>query len=191
MRATTLRASSFLRAAPRSHWIATSGVILAFGLFFSAAAHAELFKCVANGQTAFQDHPCAATSKSETLKIGTATSQWAGCYDIDFPGFDSATPHSIERWRVSQRGSDDFDVVSLAAPAPAVLHMKNASTDEIKAVGNAFGLRILDGISIKWDKGAPNQKPVGLYRSREGAGPSMVFAYFFLANGRAKLSACR
>ena len=192
MRATSLRASSLsLRAAPRSHLIVVSGVILACSLVVPAAARAELFKCVANGQTAYQDHPCAATSRSETLKIDAAKSAWAGCYDIDFPGFDSATPHSIERWRVSQRGADAFDVESLAAPAPAVLHMKQATSDEINAVGSAFGLRIRDGITIKWDKDTPNQKPVGLYRSSDGAGKLTVFAYFFLANGLAKFTACR
>lgn len=192
MRATTLCASSsFLRVAPRVHRIFASALFAVTCLLVATTVRAELFKCVANGQTAYQDHPCAATSKSEALQIGAAKSAWAGCYEIDFPGFDSATPHSIERWRVSQRGADDFDVESLAAPVPAVLHMKNASADEIEAVGNAFGLRIRDGISMKWDKDTPNQKPAGLYRFDDRAEGSRVLAYFFLANGFAKPVTCR
>lgn len=191
MRAPALRASSlFPRAAPRSHPLAASALFAVTCIVTPVAARADLFKCVADGQTAYQDHPCAATSKSEALNVGAATSAWAGCYEIDFPGFDSATPHSIERWRISQRGAD-FDVESLAAPTHALLHMKSASAEEIKAVGTALGLRIRDGISIKWDRDTPNQKPVGLYRRSDGAGHATLLAYFFLANGRAKPTACQ
>jgi len=92
---------------------------------------------------------------------------------------------------VSTRDAAGYDVESLGAPQPVVLHMKNATADELEAVGSAFGLRIRDGISMKWDKDTPNQRPVGLYRSIDGKGGARVIAYFFLANGFAKPAACR
>ena len=184
-------AVKFRRASPKLLQVARWALPAAIAWLIPNVAHAELFKCVDHGRTSYQDSPCPGTSTTEVLKVGAAKSEWLGCYEIDFRGFESATPHSIERWRVSAHGADDYDVESLAAPAPAVLHMKKATADEMKMVGDAFGLRLSDGISIKWDKDTPNQKPAGLYRASLGAGEKRILAYFFLANGFAKPSACR
>ncbi|MEP6938818.1 MAG: hypothetical protein ABI846_03575 [Rudaea sp.] len=104
---------------------------------------------------------------------------WVGCYEITFSGFDSAALHSIECWRVSDPHVAEYDVESATAPTPAVPHMKNTTADEMQTVGNAFGLGLSDGLSMKWDKDAPNQNPVGRYIDVDGAREQRVPALVF------------
>ena len=168
-----------------------AGRIVALLALLSSSAHAELFKCVENGKASYQDKPCAVSSKTEVMSIGPAKSSLTGCYEVDFPGFDSAAPHSIERWRIATTDAEEYTLHSLAESKQPPLRMKKATADELKAIAGAFGFRVTDGLSMKVDKETPNQKPVGLYRVIDGAGKPQVFAFFFMANGFAKSIACR
>jgi len=168
-----------------------AGRIVALLALLDSSAHGELFKCVENGKTSYQDKPCAASSKTEVMSIGPARSSLTGCYEIDFPGFDSAAPRSIERWRIATTDAEEYTLHSLAESKQPPLHMKKATTEERKVIEGAFGFRVTDGLSMKFDKETPNQKPVGLYRIVDAGGKPQVFAFFFMANGFAKPITCR
>jgi hypothetical protein len=159
-------------------------------VLLSAHAHGELYKCVENGRTTYQDKPCAASSKTETLKIGPEKSSLIGCYEIDFGSFDAGAPHSVERWRVAMQADDDYAVDSLTTKGNATIHLRPATAGEIKEIGTAFSLRVSDGLIVKMPKDTPNWRPIGLYRVVEASGARRILAYFFLANGFAKPITC-
>jgi len=185
----TMYKSSAMKSLPmfKNGHIKTAIVFFLLLLLFSGYASAEVYKCVTSEKTTYQDHPCSAASKSMLVKI-RATQSMAGCYQIDFPGDEEAPP--AEQVRVVAAGGGTFNMISISGKEKTILHMQNASAEDMSAVGSKLHLKVGAGISVKWDKGSANQKPIGLYRATDEQGNSVIFAYFFLSNGFAKEISC-
>ena len=156
------------------------------GLAFFAADNVfagDLYKCVKDGRTSYQSTPCDTTSKATQVQTAAASSM-LGCYVADMPGFENG-------FQVKRTGNDSFTLETSSGKDKLNLPMKTSTPQELRDIGSTFHLTLREGVSMKWDKDTPNQKPIGLYKGKDAAGKDMVFAFFFLANGPAIATQCR
>jgi Domain of unknown function (DUF4124) len=156
-------------------------------LMFSGVAHAAVFKCVSDGKVSYQDHPCDKASETIKLPIGPAESAMAGCYEVDFYA-EAGT--QTERYQLKGIGNDEFKLDSVGGKEKTSLSMKKATSEEMKSVGASFHLDIKEGVSMKWEKGTPNQKPVGLYKGVDAEKKNVILVFFFLSNGLGRIVPC-
>ena len=157
-------------------------------LIATCNAQAGTYKCVSHGKTAYQDHPCDGTTKSIPSQFGE-TPLMAGCYKVKFGGWDN-NKGTTEIIRISDIGNDDLRMSGAGIDEKTSVKMKNATPEEMKAVGDAFHINIKQGVSMKWGKGTSDTKPVGLYRGVINKNEDVIFAFFFMKNGSAKQIAC-
>lgn len=157
-------------------------------IFVSGMANADLYKCANGSKSSYQDHPCDGESKT-TLLQKNHTRSMAGCYSIDFKKWEIGTKN--ERFRVTSIGNGEYTMDGIGKkPSGSSIPMKTATADELREVGDAFKFSAKDGISIKWNKDTPNQKPIGFYRGTDSQGQAIILAFFFLENGLAKEIPC-
>ena len=162
--------------------------ILLLALLLPGFAYAdEMFKCVKDGRTTFQDSPCDDASKSTVFQKGSSGGM-AGCYVIDFAGWESG--RHPELMAVVAAGNGTYTLESGSGKEKVRIPMKRATPDELLAVGQGFHVRLKDGVSMKWDQGTPNQKPVGIYKGVDDSGKDILFGFFFLSNGLATKVVC-
>ena len=157
-------------------------------LFISSTADADIHRCMIGNKPTYQDKPCVGETKPKSPQQDT-TSSMTGCYSIDFPGWESGTNN--EKFRVTSIGNGEYKMDDIGKKSSNMsIPMKNATPEELKVVGDAFKFSANEGISMKWNKDTPNQKPIGFYRGTDIQGQAIVFAFFFLSNGIAKEILC-
>jgi len=164
----------------------TFRVFAILGLAFAAAdsaCAADLYKCVKDGRTSYQSAPCEAASQTTQIRTA-ADNSLPGCYVADISGFENG-------FQVKRAGSAGFTLETSSGKDKQSLPMKVATPEELHDVGAAFHMKLREGVSLKWNKGTPNQKPVGLYKGQDATGKEVVLAYFFLANGLATATQCK
>ena len=156
--------------------------LLALAVAATGGVHAaDVHKCVIDGRTTYQGTPCP-TASASTSSLSSTTSSMTGCYVVDMPGFENG-------FQVKRTGSEEF--VLETPKDKQSLAMKTATPEELHDVSAAFHLRLREGVSLKWNKGTPNQKPIGVYKGQDAGGKEIVFAYFFMANGLATAAPCK
>ena len=80
--------------------------------------------------------------------------------------------------------------VSQGKPVPP-FRMKRATADELRALGNTFGLVLREGVSVEGNaQSVANYKPVGMYLGKDKAGEDVILAYFFFASTLATRISC-
>jgi hypothetical protein len=156
-------------------------------LLVSSSASAAVYKCVNDGKLSYQDHPCDNSSDATKLQIGPAESSLIGCYEADFYA-ESGT--QTARYKLISVGNGEFKLNSIGSADTTSIPMKKATPEELKVVREGFHIDVMEGVSMKWEKGTPNQKPVGIYKSIDEKGKTVYLAFFFLANGMAKKTTC-
>lgn len=170
---------------------------LAF-LFFAFALSSvtqagEIYKCMANGQLAYQESPCQKTSQQSIVHVETRP-DWAGCYAMDLSSVGPA--HEPNRFQVSVKGTD-YEVTSglgTKSPIKMPVLFDASSASELSYVQDAFHQSLTGGLVVKWglDRSSPKvNKPVGLYTFKDKAGITAYMAYFFFANGPAHKIPCQ
>jgi Domain of unknown function (DUF4124) len=158
-------------------------ILLLVCLTTNVACAADLYKCVKDGRTSYQSNPCEGTSSATQLQAGHANSL-PGCYVVDLPGFENG-------FEIKRTANDSFKLDTASGKDKQSLPMKSATPEELREVGAAFHLNLREGVSVKWDKGTPNQKPIGVYKGQDERGKEVVFAFLFLANGLATKAQCK
>ena len=149
----------------------------------STAGAAEVHKCVKGGKTTYQGDPCEGPIAGNKPPPGRV-SALAGCYVAEVPGLKDG-------FEVKWAANNTYKLDVTGGSDRQSLVMKAATAEEMKEVGKALGLFLTDGVSMDWEKDAPNQKPVGVYKGMDGSGKEIVVAYFFMGAGLATKAPCR
>jgi hypothetical protein len=149
----------------------------------SDAYAGAIYKCLKDGNTSFQGTPCAAGSTATQLAANHASSL-LGCYASDISGFENG-------FQIKRAGGDEFVLEAASGRDKQSLPMKSATAEELSDVAKAFHLKLSEGISVKWENGTPNQKPVGIYKGQDAGGKEVVLAFFFMENGLVTAAPCK
>jgi hypothetical protein len=140
-------------------------ILLLVFLATNGAYAADLYKCVKDGRTSYQSTPCDGASNATQLQAGRANSL-PGCYVADLPGFENG-------FEIKRTANDEFKVDTTSGKDKQSLPMKSATPEELRDVGKAFHLNLREAVSMKWDKGTPNQKPIGVYKGETKEGKTL------------------
>lgn len=160
-------------------------LVVWLGFLSGAAQAADLYKCSVGGHTSYQDRPCAPASRQTRVDTRPAGSM-VGCYVAKFSAFDGGGSGRSERFEIRATAPSEFELRMQGETLP----MKTATPEELRDLSKGFQVRLLDGVSMKWPAGTPDQKPVGVYRGRDKDGKELILAFFFLSNGPATRVAC-
>lgn len=161
-------------------------------LMLSIHVHAELYKCTKDGKISYQQQPCENSSKELKKDIKTSEIKYSvamlGCYEVLFPGWESGS-HTV-KYSIKNVDRGKFELIDLNSKGKTTLPMKQATSEEITLLSKGLHLDINEGVSVVWNQGTPNQKPIGMYKGKDNKGNEIYFAYFFFSNGLAKKVAC-
>ncbi|MGZ5573351.1 MAG: DUF4124 domain-containing protein, partial [Usitatibacter sp.] len=118
---------------------------------FSGAAGAEMFKCVKDGKTSFQEQPCGGQGGAETKLQSSKPSAWIGCYLSTGQGFESGT--RSENFEVRQEGDTLYMPVGMEGKQETRLIMKVASENDLRAfkekvLGPDFKGEVSSGLAV-------------------------------------------
>ena len=110
------------------------------------------------------------------LPVIAAASPLTGCYSTDITGLEGG-------FALQPAANGDFTLDAGRGKDLVSLPMKTATAAELRLVSENFHLALSEGVSMKWPPGTPNQRPVGVYRGRDGSGKDVVMGYFFFGAG--------
>lgn len=157
-------------------------LFLALGVVGNACA-ADIYKCVKDGSTTYQNKPCDRGSQATQLEANRSSSL-VGCYASTMKGFEDG-------FQIKRTADGGFVLEAGNGKDKQSLPMKAASTDELLDMGKALHSRLSEGISMKWEKGTPNQRPVGVYKGRDTSGKEAIFGFFFFDSGWVTATPCK
>jgi hypothetical protein len=112
---------------------AMAGMALAVSLA-AAPAHADLFKCVKDGKTSYQEQPCpqgGAETKMQVYK----PSAWVGCYQSNGRGWESGT--HTENFEIKQERDLLYLPAGMEGKEETRLIMRPASPADLDGFNNA------------------------------------------------------
>ncbi|HET6553803.1 MAG TPA: DUF4124 domain-containing protein [Dyella sp.] len=156
-------------------------------LLLVSPARADIYKCVKDGQVAYQETPCDAAAKQAHIATA-ATNEFIGCFAMDTGSpWTNSEQHNLTEIRAVNGG---YALTIDGEPRNKPLMFKRATTDALHAVSEAFHLQATDGITLVWQPGAKDTKPVGIYKVRDSAGREGYFVFLFVTNGLAHRQAC-
>lgn len=156
--------------------------ILAVLAFATPAGANEVYKCVTNGRTVYQNTPCEGPAVQKQLKADRSGAL-LGCYTVDLPGFDGM-------FEVKRSGAGDLRLEFGEPGRRSQLPLKVATNAEVKLVADSFRQRLAEGVSVRWDENSRDQRPIGLYKGTDRDGQEVLFAHFVYGNGPARRMAC-
>lgn len=156
-------------------------------LLFASPSWADIYKCVKNGQLAYQETPC--DTASQQTRVATASAnEFVGCFALDTASpWTNSEQHNVAEIH-SVNGGYTLTMNGESASDP--LLFRRATPDALSAVSDAFHLQATDGISMVWRPGTPNTKPIGIYKVKDRSGREGYFVFLFVANGSAHKQAC-
>ncbi len=144
---------------------------------------ADVHKCVTGGRTTYQSMPCEVPTNAPQSQQRRA-SALVGCYVANISGLENG-------FEVKRTDGADYKLEVTNGKDRTAIPLKAATPQEVQEVGAGFHLNLLEGLSVKWEAGTPNQKPVGLYRGGDQNGKEVYLAYFFFGNGLATRTQCK
>lgn len=148
---------------------------------FPASAN-DVFKCVTNGRTVYQNTPCEGPAVQKQLKADRSGAL-LGCYTVDMPGFDGI-------FEVKRSDKGDLRLEFGEPGRRTQLPMKVATGAEVKLVADTFRQPLTEGVSVRWDENSRDKRPIGVYKGTDKLGQEQLFAHFVSANGPAVRKAC-
>lgn len=74
--------------------------VMIFSLALATSAHAEIYKCVTNGQTIFSQEPCAADAVIVTPEVFTPSSEDQAAHDKNQAAMAAASKHIDRDYRL-------------------------------------------------------------------------------------------
>lgn len=158
-----------------------AAVLALLAVAMPAAAN-DVYKCVANGRTVYQNTPCEGPAVQKQLKADR-TGALLGCYTVDLPGFDGM-------FEVKRSDKGDLRMEFGEPGRRSQLPMKVATGAEVKQVADTFRQPLTEGVSVRWDENSRDKRPIGLYKGTDPLGQEQLFAHFVYGNGSARRMAC-
>jgi hypothetical protein len=144
--------------------------VAAAALVWAASASAQMYKCVHDGRTSFQEQPCDAGGSESRLATFPRPQSWPGCYLSDkSPWGDGKTR---EPTRIEVLGRPERLGVKLGTD-PEPLALRPLSSLQTAGVQSSIasqmpGLRVVEGVGHVDSTSEPPF--LGLYRIQEGSG---------------------
>jgi Domain of unknown function (DUF4124) len=142
----------------------------------------DVFKCVANGRTVYQNTPCEGPAVQKQLKA-YRSGALLGCYTVDLPGFDGI-------FEVKRSDKGDLRLEFGEPGRRTQLPMKVATGAEVKLVADTFRQPVTEGVSVRWDENSRDKRPIGVYKGTDKLGQEQLFAHFVYGNGPAVRKVC-
>jgi hypothetical protein len=158
-------------------------------LLAGTSAQADIFRCMIDGRTTFRDKPCPPGEQQSTT--GNMNPVIAGCFAIDFAGWESGRQTEVMRFGGSE-GHYTMDSPTPAGPQSAVVPMRRATSAELRDAARLLKFDVTDAMVWVVPPGTPNQPalPIGLYKGRDAYRDLGYFFYGFLSSGPAKPVPC-
>ncbi|MDG2538501.1 DUF4124 domain-containing protein [Dyella jiangningensis] len=156
-------------------------------LLLATPVWGDIYKCVKNGQVAYQEMPCDGASQQAHVTTSSAN-EFVGCFAMDTGSpWTNGEQHNLAEIRAVNGG---YALMIDGEPSRDPLMLKRATPGALSAVGEAFHLQATDGVTMVWRPGTPNTKPIGIYKVKDRTGHEGYFVFLFVANGLAHKQAC-
>jgi len=158
-------------------------------LLFAGPATADIYKCVKNGQVAYQEAPCQGSSQ-QTHMITSTANEFVGCFALDTGSpWTNTEQHDLVEIRSVNGGYALIDPSQQSSRTPTIM-LKRAAPDALDAVSRAFNMQANDGLTVAWSSGDRDTKPIGIYKVKDRRGEDGYLVYLHIANGVAHKVAC-
>jgi hypothetical protein len=156
-------------------------------LLLATPAWADIYKCVKNGQVAYQEMPCNGASQQAHVTTSSAN-EFVGCFAMDTGSpWTNGEQHNLAEIRAVNGG---YALTIDGEPSRDPLMLNHATPEALAAVSEAFHVQATDGVTMVWRPGTPNTKPIGIYKVKDRTGHEGYFVFLFVANGLAHKQAC-
>lgn len=121
---------------------------IAFTVAFAADVDAELYKCVKDGKTTYQEQPCGDRGAAEMRMQASKPSGWVGCYRSIAPAIGTGAVSNKETIEVRQEGSTLYSYLGMEGRHETRLIWAPASPRQMGLMRDAMAGKERDGIDI-------------------------------------------
>ena len=126
----------------------TMAALMAFAVCFAADASAELYKCVKDGKTAYQEQPCGGQGMAETRMQTSKPSGWVGCYRSTAPALGNGAVSNKEMIEIRQEGGKLFSPMGMEGPYERRMLWSTATAKQMRLMRELMAGKDADGIEI-------------------------------------------
>ena len=116
------------------------GMLPCMLLAFSFGVRADIYKCTKGGAVAYQETPCTGAHVKMTHIEARSSAYFEGC-------FSTAETRYTRSFDVQPDGAGTYRLIDERNPLGTAMTLKQATHDELLAVGSGLHMKISDGLS--------------------------------------------
>jgi hypothetical protein len=134
------------------------GLLLLLVSMIPVSARADIYKCTKAGAVSYQETPCEGANVQATHIEDRDSNHFVGC----FVTRDNQFSHSIE---VRANGAGTYQLIDERNPLGSGMVLKQATNEELLAVGNGLHIKVTQGLSRYLSQGGGTY----VYTTRTGS----------------------